>query len=356
MLPDWAPNIHPLVIHFPIALLFAAFAVDVASLAIRRMEWGLRTAAVALYTAGAAGAAIAYVTGNQAAETVFIPTEAIAAVNDHQDLALYTLIFFGIYAVGRIALLVTMRSPRMALRLPVVLVALIGLYLLWLTSDRGGRLVFEYGIGVAAVTEMEEELRARREAELRARMEGASPVVDDDGGWTWQIVPGAAEAFEEAFTFVEGEAQNLHVMVQEDDDGPILLVHTLGRPVMFVAGDPLASVDMQVVLDASDFSGTVSLVHNVQDAGNYHFLRLGERIVQGRVVDGGEEELAAGDGRAEGWTTLRATGDRGHFYSYEDRRTVAHGHSPTPEAGRTGLRIDGSGELRLRRIEVRAVR
>jgi uncharacterized membrane protein len=356
MLPDWAPNLHPLVVHFPIALLFAGFAVDVASLAIRRLEFGLRAAAVALYASGALGTAVAYLTGNQAADTVTIPTEAIAAVNDHQDLALYTLIFFGIYAVGRVALLATVRSPRLVVRGPVALVALFGLFLLWETSSRGGRLVYEYGLGVAAVEVMAGELQALREAEFDMRVADASPVVGEGGSWVWRIVPGAVEVFEEAFNFVEGSPGDVHVMVHEEEDGAFLVMHPIRSPITFVAGEPLASLDMEVVLDASDFAGTVSLVHNVRDAENFHFLRFGERIVQGRVTNGLDQELAAGERRAEGWTTLRATGDRGHFYSYEDGRTVAHGHSATPEAGLTGLRIDGTGELRLRRIEVRAVR
>ena len=36
LVPDWAPNIHPLLVHFPIALLSAAVAVDVVGWAFRR--------------------------------------------------------------------------------------------------------------------------------------------------------------------------------------------------------------------------------------------------------------------------------------------------------------------------------
>ena len=60
--PDWAPNIHPLVVHFPIALLIAAVVVDLISLLMHQRK-GLRDAATWLYCAGAAVAIIAYFTG-----------------------------------------------------------------------------------------------------------------------------------------------------------------------------------------------------------------------------------------------------------------------------------------------------
>jgi uncharacterized membrane protein len=355
MLPDWAPNVHPLIVHFPIALFFLAFLLDVVSISFRRVT-GLRIAAVLVYALGALSAGVTYLTGNQAAESVFIPTGAIAAVNDHQDLALYTLIFFGIYAAIRVALLVIVRQARPSIQVPVALLALVGLYLLWQTGESGGRLVFEHGIGVRAVTEMTTELQALREAEFARQMTDAAPVVGEQGGWTWQVVPGAETVLAESFLFIEGTPDAIHGIVSAAADGGQLRLHPTGETVMFVFGDALDSFDMEVVLDASDFEGAVSLVHNVVDADNYHYLRLGDRLVQGRVVAGRDETLDSGDRRSAGWTTLRATGDRGHFYGYEDGRAFAHGHSAAPDAGRVGLRIDGTGELRLRRVEVRAVR
>ena len=34
LVPAWAPNIHPLLVHFPIALLYAAAAVDLVGWAL----------------------------------------------------------------------------------------------------------------------------------------------------------------------------------------------------------------------------------------------------------------------------------------------------------------------------------
>jgi uncharacterized membrane protein len=350
MLPDWAPNVHPLIVHFPIALLFAAFAVDVVSVAWRL--GGIRIAAVALYVAGAVGAAASYVTGNQAAESVTIPTEAIAAVNEHQDAALLVLIFFGIYATLRFALVALRVRPSVAVHALVTLLAGAGLYLVWLASESGGRLVFQYGIGVLAVETLTRELEDRSGPPPG---EDAGPIEGEAGGWTWHIRPRSAEAFAAGFTFIEGSPDQLHVAVADTEDGDVLVLHPTGSPVMFVTGGALDGVDLRAVLDASDLAGSVTLVHNVQDERNYHFLRLGTRLAQGRVVAGREEILASGDRRVAGWTTIRATGNRGHFYAYEDGRTVAHGHSAQPAAGRAGLRIEGTGELRLRHLEARAV-
>ncbi|MCS3710001.1 putative membrane protein, partial [Salinibacter ruber] len=47
LIPDWAPNIHPMIVHFPIALIVGALGADIFSLVLRRWEW-LRPATVAL--------------------------------------------------------------------------------------------------------------------------------------------------------------------------------------------------------------------------------------------------------------------------------------------------------------------
>jgi uncharacterized membrane protein len=149
LVPDWAPNIHPLLVHFPIALLCAAAAVDVVGWALRRNA-PLRHMATVLYVLGTAGAVAAYVTGRAASQTVWFPGMAQAVLKQHWDWAWRTVWFFGMVTVARI---VCLRPSGREASPPIVaafaLVGLLGIGLLIETGDRGGRLVFQHGVGTA---------------------------------------------------------------------------------------------------------------------------------------------------------------------------------------------------------------
>ena len=145
--PGWAPNIHPLLVHFPIALLSAAAAVDVAGWVFRRNRL-LRQAATILYVLGTGGAIAAYVTGRAASQTIWLPGMAQAVLRQHWDWALRTVWFFGMVTLVRLVLLRhSRRDPRPSIVATFALLGLVGIGLLIQTGDRGGRLVFQYGVG-----------------------------------------------------------------------------------------------------------------------------------------------------------------------------------------------------------------
>jgi uncharacterized membrane protein len=149
IVPAWAPNIHPLLVHFPIALLSAAAAVDLVAWALRRHVF-LRQGATLFYVLGTGGAIAAYVTGRAASQTVWLPGMAQAVVGEHWDWALRTVWFFAIVTVTRLVLLrPSRRGPGHALVAAFALAGLVGIGLLLETGDRGGRLVYQHGVGTA---------------------------------------------------------------------------------------------------------------------------------------------------------------------------------------------------------------
>ena len=147
LLPGWAPNLHPLVVHFPIALLLTAAGLDVVGWVLR-CNRPLRFVATALYVLGTLAIVAAYVTGRAAAGTVWLPGMAHAAVKEHWDWAFRAVWFFTILTTVRLVLLLRGRSEgRPALIALLTLVGLLGAVLLGETGDRGGRLVYQHGVG-----------------------------------------------------------------------------------------------------------------------------------------------------------------------------------------------------------------
>jgi uncharacterized membrane protein len=149
-LPDWAPNLHPLLIHFPIALLTTATLIDFGRLVFGRLNPAGVGIVNGLYAAGTALLAATYVSGRNAAMTVFIPGMAHGAVDEHWTLAAWCLAYFAVVTVGRVAMRRPLKDGGRGTAFGFVLAGLVGLALLTETAEHGGRLVYEYGVGVAA--------------------------------------------------------------------------------------------------------------------------------------------------------------------------------------------------------------
>ena len=147
LLPEWAPNLHPLIIHFPIAWWIAAVVVDLVALAIPRAAWA-DTVASFLYPAGAFSALGAYFTGRQAAATVLMPGMALPIVQQHENWALATTIAFSVVALVRLWARFRRPQPQRAIRTALVGAALVAMVFLFQTGERGARLVYERGVGV----------------------------------------------------------------------------------------------------------------------------------------------------------------------------------------------------------------
>jgi uncharacterized membrane protein len=147
------PSLHVMVIHFPIALLFIAPLFDIGCIVFRKRVW-LDRAAATLYVMGTIGAGAAYLTGQRAAAALQGLSPATeSALADHENLAVLTLITLSVVSLVRLTVSWLARYDRRInigiFRLVAIPVMLAGLVMLALTADRGGKLVYRYGVGVS---------------------------------------------------------------------------------------------------------------------------------------------------------------------------------------------------------------
>jgi len=147
LIPSWAPNLHPLVIHFPIVLVITAAVVDLVDVVFRRWPW-LNTAATALYVAGAISLVVAFVTGRDAGATVFMPGMAYPVLTEHRQWALITTAYCIVMAALRWIVLRGDGERSRGRRIALLAIGLVSVVLIQQTAERGARLVYEYGTGI----------------------------------------------------------------------------------------------------------------------------------------------------------------------------------------------------------------
>jgi len=158
-LPSW-DALHPLVIHFPIALLLVVPFLIVVG-ALRPPEKGqiILYVALALMIAGTLGTFLALATGEAAGKIAERTPQIDAVLERHEELAeatrisfsVLTVVFAAILLVPRILGKVSGRLISTALPLVFLLFYAAGMLFLTNTAHNGGRLVHEFGVK-AAVT------------------------------------------------------------------------------------------------------------------------------------------------------------------------------------------------------------
>jgi uncharacterized membrane protein len=147
LIPSWAPNFHPLVIHFPIVLVMTAAVVDVVDVAFERSPW-LKAATTTLYVMGAVSLVVAFVTGTQAQATVLVPGMAYPVLKDHRQWALVTMAYCIVIASLRLVMLRGESGRSRRRRVALLGIGLVSVVLIQQTAERGARLVYEFGTGI----------------------------------------------------------------------------------------------------------------------------------------------------------------------------------------------------------------
>jgi len=348
MLPEWAPNLHPLIIHFPIALLVSAAIIDSIGMVLKNQEiW--RRGAMGLYVGGALGAVLAWWTGTSAADSVFLPTDANALLTEHSDLGHYVLYFFLAYGILRVTMFLLKLDTKALFRTSSYVVGLAGIVLVYVTADHGGQLVYQYGVGVQAVPQEAVQLS------VVADNSSSAPARNDLGGWTFK--PSRASAWMSSMT-TYGATDELQMSMRDGGErGDVLGISSSGNSAMFTFDYDMTTVQLDAALNLDDFEGTLMFVHHVIDANNYHFTSVSNTAMrQGRSENGDIFLMADESYSPAGWHTYRAVADQTHFRAYSDQALVAHGHGDDPGVGLVGIRLNGTGTVLIEFVQTASLR
>lgn len=153
-------NIHPLLVHFPIALLTLFFTLDLIGSLAKRSEW--RQIAGALLYMGTVFSALTVAAGLVAAATVAHGGNVHDIMEHHEHLGISVLSLAAILAAWRLLSKGHIVGPANTLYL---LLAAILSGLLAFTADLGGLMVYKYGVSVQAADQINQAAAQAHEHE-----------------------------------------------------------------------------------------------------------------------------------------------------------------------------------------------
>jgi uncharacterized membrane protein len=357
------PNLHPALVHFPIAISVVALLFE-AAVWIHWYSAPADRSAAALWILAAVGAGAAYAAGRVAADGVgALSAAAEATLATHADAGLATALTLGVLALLRIWLArrdgVKARDRRDALRIVSLLGALTVQGLVAYTADLGGALVFRHGV---AVSERSVRAAIPTTATIPTTTVNSQPESGassrfshlEDGSMVWKPHPGDAAALDEILTPIGATAVRV-ATTQANTEGLSLLVS--GRTLLVF---PYAWEDVQLeaLVDATEFDGSLALGARVAGDSTGGFVRIRSdgttKMVARRA---GEEEILdeAHSSLSGGEKTLGLSAVGRHWKGFVDRVTVVHGHSQLPASGRAALLLDGTGTVRLISVRISPV-
>jgi uncharacterized membrane protein len=284
LIPDWAPNVHPMIVHFPIALIFIALIFDFGSLIPKNRHW-LRYSAITLYVFGALAAIAGYISGQQAAESVTLPALANPVLNEHADLALITVWFFGVHGLLRLFMLWKKFDQKRLITIVLFIVSVVGAGFLFATAEKGAELVYRFGVGTSNAKTGESKISPS--AKSLEQFAGGIEQ-NENGSWSWDVEQNPVPILENQFHWIQGNISTIQAgMVNDSIQGNVLALNPLQSNVFITAGDMISDVQVDVQLNLDKFSGKIMVVHHVIDGQNYDFVALdSDEILLGRSQQG----------------------------------------------------------------------
>jgi uncharacterized membrane protein len=146
--------LHPMIVHFPIALLIIGFLSDLAGLVLKRQFFS--SAGLFLLILGTISLVAAYLSGNAAGEGLAEEGPLKRALDFHEgaaELTLWIMLFAAIFRLG----MLVMKKTTTGWRWIAVGLFFLGVLSVARTGYYGGRLVFNHAAGVQIAIDTEAE-------------------------------------------------------------------------------------------------------------------------------------------------------------------------------------------------------
>lgn len=146
---DSLSQLHPQVVHFPIALFMVYVLLEILGVFIKKDF--LSKAAHLILFLGVLGAVAAVLTGNSAQDAAHLLSKSgvsipLQAIGEHEDYANFIMWFFaGLLVLRTYVVLKKKFTP--VIKYIFVILSLLGAFLVYRTGYLGGKLVYKYGVG-----------------------------------------------------------------------------------------------------------------------------------------------------------------------------------------------------------------
>jgi uncharacterized membrane protein len=357
------PNLHPAVVHFPIALVPLAALLDLAAAGNAKARGWLARAGTLVWVLAALSAGGAYWAGEQAADSlVGVGPQVQARISTHSDWALYTLWAAGILAASRLGVAFWRPDHRGALAVAGVL-GLGATALVLRTADLGGALVYRHAVAVAAPASVPGDEAATEPAASGATADVGPPAArlrrTEEGVIEWRPARQDGEALGTLLEPLSG-ASEVRASNPAAGGRQGLALTVTGRTLLALAGS-FGDVQVDAELELAGFEGAVGLAHHVQSPDRAGLLRVtlpaGEvalvtlrQDAAPKVLDRARRTLPDEPVQLGVYAVGR------HLRGMVGGETVLHGHEPALPDGRVGLLLDGRGEVTVRSIIVTPIR
>ncbi len=313
------PNLHPAIIHFPIAMALVALLCQFIHFLKPDFNF-LSDGSDALGGIAALGAVAAFLSGRQAADSVGgLTSSAEQALVRHAEMAEWAMVALVLAALVQMIMRRVSFSGWLAknrIRSLIKLVVLsIAAAVVVITADYGGALVYNHGVGTKAVI---------------PAMAASAGVSVDRAVNSQRKFPDGQQIWE----YREGDILDLVV----DGSGLISLPGVVGDGIV------------EVMIEPGDFTGDITLVHRYETPDfweGFRFSSDGTMDLLSMSPTGEKNRNQSAMLFPREKFSMRSSAVSGHYKGLVNNEVLVHGHGSSEGIGRSGLLISGKGTIKV---------